>query len=291
MRPRPTFYRFVLPRAAALLAAGSSAGLLADTATDKSGFTLFNPTPRALMREMSTDRPDTTESPYTVDAGHAQIELSFIDSTLDRRSPDGTSTSTLAVLPLLVKVGLTNSIDLQLGLDPFTRQIATPAGGADETIEGFGDTMIRLKINLFGNDDDGPALALMPFIKLPTADDGLGNDEVEGGLIIPFAMGLPAGFGLGAMIEFDALRTDDDGVTVDLVHTVTLSHQVVGNLGAFIEYAGFADLRHTRPYRAYLDAGLGLAITEDLILDGGARIGLNRAADDLGLFLGLSVRF
>ena len=34
---------------------------------DKSQFNLFNPTPAALMRAMSTDRPDTTESAYTVD--------------------------------------------------------------------------------------------------------------------------------------------------------------------------------------------------------------------------------
>ncbi|WP_375396658.1 hypothetical protein [uncultured Sphingomonas sp.] len=38
-------------------------------AIDKSQYTLFDPTPRAAMRPFSTDRPDTTESPYTVDAG------------------------------------------------------------------------------------------------------------------------------------------------------------------------------------------------------------------------------
>lgn len=36
---------------------------------DKRNYTLFNPTPTAQMREMSTDHPDKTESPYTVDAG------------------------------------------------------------------------------------------------------------------------------------------------------------------------------------------------------------------------------
>src|SRR5688572_5942243 len=41
----------------------------------KSHYHLFNPTPRAQMREMSTDRPDQTESPYTVDAGHVQVEM------------------------------------------------------------------------------------------------------------------------------------------------------------------------------------------------------------------------
>ncbi len=44
-----------------------------DNAPDKSGYDLFHPTPRDLMREMSTDRPDQTESPYTVYAGHFQV--------------------------------------------------------------------------------------------------------------------------------------------------------------------------------------------------------------------------
>ncbi|MDX2057383.1 MAG: hypothetical protein SFV24_06245, partial [Gemmatimonadales bacterium] len=35
----------------------------------KPRFTLFNPTPWAQARELSTDRPDMTESPYTVPAG------------------------------------------------------------------------------------------------------------------------------------------------------------------------------------------------------------------------------
>ena len=52
--------------------------------TDKSQYHLFNPTPLNLMREMSTDRPDTTESAYTVDAGHYQIEMSFFDYGRDR---------------------------------------------------------------------------------------------------------------------------------------------------------------------------------------------------------------
>src|SRR6187402_3113627 len=60
--------------------------------TDKSQYHLFNPTPLNLMREMSTDRPDTTESAYTVDAGHYQIEMSFFDYSRDRS--DGARTKT-----------------------------------------------------------------------------------------------------------------------------------------------------------------------------------------------------
>ena len=58
----------------ALILGATVGHALADDPPDKAKYHLLNPTPREQMREMSTDRPDKTESPYTVDAGHFQIE-------------------------------------------------------------------------------------------------------------------------------------------------------------------------------------------------------------------------
>lgn len=111
---------------------------------DKWQYHLLNPTPRPLMRELSTDRPDTTESPYTVDAGHLQVELSFLDYTRDEGGEDFEE---VMVLPTNVKVGLLNHVDLQLVVTPFTRQeFEADVGPGDAS--GFGDTQLRLKINL-----------------------------------------------------------------------------------------------------------------------------------------------
>lgn len=41
--------------------------------TDKSQFSLFNPTPRELWRDLSADRPDFTESPITVDLSWGRL--------------------------------------------------------------------------------------------------------------------------------------------------------------------------------------------------------------------------
>ena len=53
------------------VAGSDAAGAEADPSAnpDKSQYTLFNPTPRQLMRELNTDRPDKTESPFTLDPG------------------------------------------------------------------------------------------------------------------------------------------------------------------------------------------------------------------------------
>lgn len=265
----------------------------AEPPPDKSVYHLFNPTPREWMRELSTDRPDTTESPFTVDAGHVQFEMSFVDYTHDRTNSAGETRRILAVAPLLVKFGLTNSIDLQLGIDPYTLDRTTDrATGTTSTTDGFGDTVLRLKINLWGNDGGETALAVMPFVKAPTATGGLGNGDAEGGLIVPFSMALPCEFTLGLMAELDVLRSGDDSRWVaDFLHTATISRALIGELGGFIEYAGFLSLSGEESYRAYFDAGLTYGLTPDIQLDAGVRIGLTKAADDVGVFVGISVRY
>src|SRR5687768_14800587 len=90
-----------------------------EPAVDKSAYNLFNPTPAAQMREMSTDRPDQTESAYTVDAGHFQLELDVVGLTYDRRNNDRTTVREWSVMPFNFKVGLNNRSDLQLMFDPY----------------------------------------------------------------------------------------------------------------------------------------------------------------------------
>src|SRR5437660_12800023 len=80
------------------------------TSNDKSSYTIFNPVPGELMRELTPDRPDKTESPYTVDAGHFQLEMDFANFTLDES--DGVRTRAWNVAPFNVKIGLLNNVDL-----------------------------------------------------------------------------------------------------------------------------------------------------------------------------------
>lgn len=286
------------PLAAALaLAAAASAGAQpkadASSAPGKSGYTLFNPTPHQVMRDMSTDRPDTTESPYTVDAGRFQIELSFADYTYDRDNEDAQTRRSFAVAPMLLKAGLLNNVDLQLGLDPYTREKAADhAADAPRTIDGFGDTALRLKVNLWGNDGGQTALAIMPFVKFPTANRDLGNGNVEGGIIAPVCIALPNGFSLGLMAEFDFRRSGaDDRHVVDFVHTATVGRALIGNLGGYAECAGFANLSGDEDYIAHFSTGLTYGLTPDILLDAGIRAGLTEAAEDFGLFAGASWRF
>jgi hypothetical protein len=263
-------------------------------APDKSAYSLFAPTPRELLRDLSTDRPDTTESPYTVDAGHFQLEMSFVDYTHDRSGDDDNERfRAFVVAPLLIKAGLLHNVDLQIGIDPWiVERNEDRAAHTHETHAGFGDVLVRLKWNLWGNDAGDTAFALMPFVKFPTARDDLGNQHVEGGIIAPLAIDLGGDWALGLMLELDIVRdTANERYIADLVHTATVSHPLWGELGGYVEFAGFEDVSGEESYRAYFDAGLTYGLSPDVQLDAGIRVGLTDAADDFGAFVGLSVRY
>lgn len=230
------------------------------------------------LRPLATDRPDTTESPHTVDAGHFQFELELAAWSKDGRERE------LSLGELNAKFGLDASTDLQVVL-PFHTQVR----GGDE---GFGDIQIRLKHNLWGNDDGSTALAVMPFIKLPTARDDLGNGEFEAGLIIPFGFDGPAGWNCAVMGELD-LAADDDGGGhhLEILASATASHGLTENTGMFLELVGILSAESGSDAEAYFNTGLTWLATPVWQLDGGIRIGLTGASTDFTPFLGVSTKF
>lgn len=259
------------------------------TRADKSAFTLFNPTPASLFRGMNTDRPDVTESPFTVDAGHLQAELSFVEYAYDYDR--GVRSDGFSVAPFNLRVGILNDLELDVMFNPYVNSLTRGRGAASSHPRGFGDAAVRIKLNLWGNDAGDTALGLMPFVNFPTASDGLSNHHVEGGLIVPFSVKLPAEFDLGAMAEFDVNRNAaNDGYGLDFLHTVTLGHPLTEQLNVYIEYAGRAPASLGRTYLAYFDTGVTCALSDNVQLDAGINIGLSRHADDFLLFTGLSFR-
>jgi hypothetical protein len=252
---------------------------------DKRAYTLTNPTPPALLRELSTDRPDATESPFTVDAGHAQVEMDFATVTRDRQG--GVRTTELAVAPFNVRLGLLHNVEAGLFLDPYVRATEQPRVGAKTRVRGVGDTTLRLKYNFWGNDGGETAFGLIADVKLPTAARGLGNDKVEGALTLPIAVKLGAGWEMGAMTT---LATAYDGSRYRPVwaNTVTVAHDLFEHVGAFWEITSQAG---DGPHVCTFDTGIAWQINRDLQLDGGANIGVSRSAPDVTWFAGVSRRF
>ncbi|MSU44021.1 MAG: transporter [Pedosphaera sp.] len=270
------------------------AGVPAQPLLGKSQYSIFKPTPEALMREMSTDRPDKTESAYTVDAGHFQIEMDLVTHTRDRHNTDrdGKVVRSWGIAPMNLKAGLCNNVDFQLVLSTYEiERTADPTDGVSKK-RGLGDITTRLKWNVWGNDGGQTALALMPYLKFPTNQDKLGNRSVEGGLIVPLAVELPAGWSMSPMTQLDIVRDENSrGYHPEFVNTITFGHDIIGNLAGYAEFFSSVSTEAGSKWVGTVDLGLTYAFTKNIQLDAGINIGVTRAADDLNPFLGLSWRF
>ena len=263
------------------------------SAQDKSGYTLFDPTPQQQMRPFNTDRPTKSNVPYTVDAGHFQYEGDvFIYSFDNTTTPDTDNTSWILFNPTF-KAGLANWIDLEVNFSAQNvLRSQTRSTGAISSNSGFGDTITRLKMNLWGNDGGSTAMAVIPYAKWPTAPIGVGNGYAEWGAIAPLAIALPAGFTAILMGEFDYQKNpSDNGYHANFPALINLNRPIFENVTAYAEiYANWSTRRDIRDTYT-LDFALAWSPIANFQLDAGVNIGLVAAAIPYQIYMGIAQRF
>lgn len=259
-------------------------------ASAKRGYSLFHATPDSLLRDLSADRPDLTESPYTVDAGRIQIESDLVRYSRDEDA--GVRTETWSPLTLNFKLGIDPATDFQVVVEwrRFVR-VRGPGNAPAEERRGFGDLVFRLKRNLFGNDEGTVAAALLPFISVPTSTHGVGDESIGAGVALPVGVDLGSGWGLGLMGEVDQIEDgDQDGRHIEWIATATTGRALFGPLGGFIEFAATFRPANEGAWIGTADAGVTYSLSRSAQLDAGFYAGVSDAADDMTFFLGLTAR-
>ncbi|HXY05375.1 MAG TPA: transporter [Burkholderiaceae bacterium] len=266
----------------------TAAALGDDPVADKSGFTLFNPTPEADLRAFSTDRPPKANSPYTVDAGHFQYETDV--AVFGHGNNEGVRTQSWTVFDPTLKLGLTNTIDGEVQITPY-ESVATTSAGSTTSMAGIGDTFARLKFNFVGDDAGDFAAAAIPYIKIPTARSGLGNNAVEGGVILPMSINAPHGFTVIVMPEGDYLKdASDSGYHGVVDFLVNVSHPINDRWTVYTELFTSQPLNDERPSYS-LDGAFTFVPRPNLQWDFGANYSLNGVGPRIQLYVGLSQRF
>lgn len=267
-------------------------------AEDKSRYSLFEPTPDRLLRDMTTDRPDATESPFTVDAGRIQVETNLFGFARSRPDLDGAVSDSYELMTTNVRVGLTDRTEVNIVWQPYgivrTRQ-EDVAGTRRQS--GVGGLDLRAKINIWGNDTfdkQGTALALLPYISLPTdRHNGISPEHVEGGLIVPLAIKLSDKLGLGVNAGASWVRGEAGaGYHAEYLASAALAVEWTDKLGTYYEVAARFNVDDPRSSEAViLGTGVTYAIAENVQLDAGVNVGVTSAADRINPFIGLSRRF
>jgi len=232
--------------------------------------------PQKAIREMSTDRPDRTESAYTVPEGHLQLETDLVSITQE----EGDRSTSFNNMNL--KYGLTANSDIQFIFETY---------GVDREASGIGNTTLRYKFNLFGNDDGAVAIALMPYLSLPTQAESRGKSSFEGGLILPISLQAPHEIGIGVMFEIDQVRnSQDSGYDTQVVSSLTASHPLFLGLNGYLEIFSQSNSTRETGWVGTLDAGLTLPVGQNIQWDVGTNVGITPAAEDFTAFLGFTIR-
>jgi hypothetical protein len=280
----------------AVIAIGSLAGaaLAAEpNATDKSQYNLFNPTPDKDLRGFAPDRPAKGTGPTTVDAGRIVVEVEAFNYS--RQKSDGVQTTTWVGPNPTIKIGLTDRIDFQINWAPFQQaKVHDSAAGTTDKFSGDTDLYLRSKINLWGNEGTGKtAFAIVPFIKLGTAPEGLGNKSTEGGIIMPYSLNLGNDISLAFTSEIDYLRDSSrHGYHAGYVNSIGLSGPIVKDVTLTGELWSSINRDPGNTIRQYsVDAALAWMARPNLQFDIGVNIGLNSDTPALQLYTGVARRF
>jgi hypothetical protein len=220
--------------------------------------------------------------------------MTLVSYTSDRESVNGVTQRFEAwgvVAPINLKIGLLNRLDAQFLVEAYNL-LYVSKDGVTHTHRGFGDTTVRLKYNLWGNDGGRTAFAATPYVKFPTRQDDIGNRAVEGGLVLPLAVELPRGFYLGATTRFDAVQDEDEsGYHTEFINSVEFGHDLIGNLYGYVEFFSAVSTERDTDWEATFNVGVIYQLMENVQLNAGVDIGVTRSADDLSAYAGLTWRF
>jgi len=257
-------------------------------AVDKHQYSLFHPTPRKYMRPMVPDRPGVTENPYTVDAGHFQLESDAF--RLVNGDAGSSRERDIYLNRVLLKIGLSDKTDLQVGLDSYliNKRWATPETTTPERHARFGDMVVRVKHNLLGDDNSRFALGTIGYVRLPTGHE-VGEGGTELGLVVPVVYKLPHKWNVGGQVQTE---WNYDRETAShfllLTPTATIDREFCPWLEGFAELVGAWDTRQAS-WRASVNLGPQFDVSDNLQFDLGTHLALNKQTDR-EYFVGFSFR-
>ena len=258
---------------------------------DSAHFNWRKPVPRNRLRELRPDRPGITESPFTVDAGHAQLEVDAVRLYNIPATDTDPAERVWQASDALLKLGISRKTDVQVELPLYTAHGQRPAPGEHMAYQrGIGDMVVRLKHNFLGDDQKGPiAMAAVGYVRLPTAPAGVGNERAEYGLILPVNIELPDKFNLDMQLKSELSYDPDEAQRfVRLIPSVALDHEFTDHLALLAE-AVFPWDTEQRRWQTQLNLAPIISLNDNFQFDFGTHLALNHLTNR-EYFVGFTVR-
>lgn len=288
-----------------LLVCGCAVAFADDaSAPDKSGYTLFNPTPSGSLRPLRMESYDNVKDPTTVDAGHFQVDSALIDFFSADRQYEFLDPFTGSEARVDVSTreyfwrprftaGLLNNLDLEV-MPTYSVTYSHVVERAPfmlgkiidqrTTTSGFGPVIVESKLNLWGNDGGRTALSISPVLSLPT-DRG----NVLGGLEGAFAVRLPQNFYV--KLESDVLEQRIAGNNyAEFFEGLSINKSVCSKVDAYASLTANVSSFSGMEWFGYAGFGAIYKVSRGFQLFGGINFGLTDNSFDFNPRAGIAWR-
>lgn len=240
-------------------------------------------------RDYCPSRPGLGTTPCTIAPGHVSVETAVADWTREDTADE--RGDTILIGDTIVRVGLSDRFEAQVGWTPFGHErTRDKASGLVEKADRVGDVSLGFKANLRQPDGSGFSAAIQPFVTVPVGRSPIGDGDWGAGMVVPVSFDLSPTLNLQLSPEIDAAVDEDrHGRHLAYGSVVGLGVAVSDAVNLTFELAATKDddpEEHST--EAYGAASASWMPAHDLQLDLGTTLGLNHAAPDVEVYVGIS---
>ncbi len=222
---------------------------------------------------IQTDRPDQTETPFTVPKKHFQMETGFSFEQTDK------NTKTFTQPSILFKYGINDHFEAGVITELTTIK-------SNQSISGLSPVTVRFKEKI--SDEKGflPTTSFIGYLTIPF----LASKDFKATYFAPafrFTMQhtlskkVSLGYNFGA--EWDGKSAEPI-----FIYTLSAGYSLSNKVGAFTEVYGFAPQQSKADHR--FDCGFNYLLRQNVLFDISGGVGLTENAPDYFIALGFSFR-
>ncbi len=233
--------------------------------------------------ELTTDRPDQTESSSVVPKGFLQVETGAFFETI---KVDGLKEDSKTFNTTLLRYGLLDNLELRLGIEFMEQSKVIRGKKLADVASGFSPLLLGAKVSITEEKGFLPEIGLIGHLSLPFSASKDYKPETTG-VDFRFAFShtlnekTSISYNLGAAWGYNLPEAN-------YVYTIAYANGLTDRLGFFVELYG--DLPEKNKANHLWDMGFTYLIKHNVQLDISGGTGISRNIQDLYLSVGISFR-
>ncbi len=237
----------------------------------------------AQIDKIDTDRPDQTESPFTIPKKWMQFEMGFLKQS-DKYNSLSARDFSFQHPTLLSKYGVSKCAELRLITEYASAKYKTIAGYSKPG--GISSVQLGGKINFFGEKGFRPKISLIAhydFGSLRTFYyDSIDGANFRFSMQNTLSKTIALGYNIG-------IQWDRFGSTPAFIYTFAPGFNITEKWYTYIEAFGFIYKDDTPEHS--IDGGVAYYVNDNFKLDISGGFGINKKAPDNYFAIGASFRF